>query len=83
AIEDSKFVLACLSELSINKRGYLQKKLKKALDVADEQPEGGVFLIPVRLEDCQVPQRLQRWQWVDLFQDDGYYKLLRVLRGEI
>jgi hypothetical protein len=64
------------------KRGYLQE-LKKALDVADEQPEGGVFLIPVRLEDCQVPQRLQRWQWVDLHREGGYDKLLRAVRDEI
>ena len=30
AIEGSKFVLACLSESSINKRGYIQRELKKA-----------------------------------------------------
>ena len=82
-IEDSKYVLACLSRSSINKRGYLQKELKKALDVADEQPEGAVFLIPVRLEECQVPLRLRQWQWVDLFTEGEYYRLLRVLRREI
>ena len=49
------------------------------LDVADEQPEGVAFLIPVRLEECEIPERLKRWQWVDLFDDDGYTRLLRGL----
>jgi hypothetical protein len=79
AIKRSKFVLACLSRASISKTGYVQKELKYALDVADEQPEGGVYLIPVRLEECEVPDRLSEFQWVDLFKDRGYEKLLRSL----
>ena len=42
---------------SITKAGYVQKEIHFALDVADEQPEGAVFIIPARLEDCQVPSR--------------------------
>jgi hypothetical protein len=54
---------------------------RKALDVACEQPEGVAFLIPVRLEECEIPERLNRWQWVDLFSHSGDKKLLRVLRS--
>ena len=48
------------------------------LDAADEQLEGDIFLIPLRLEDCTVPDRLSRWQWVDYFQDPdrSYSRLL-------
>jgi hypothetical protein len=81
AIKRSKFVLACLSQKSVTKTGYVQKELKKALDVADEQPEGVAFLIPVRLEECEIPDRLSEWQWVDLFEDSGYDRLLRVLKS--
>jgi len=81
AIKRSKFVLACVSKASITKSGYVQKELKKALDVADEQPEGVAFLIPVRLEECEIPDRLSQWQWVDLFVDGGYQRLLRVLKA--
>ena len=38
-------------------------------------------LIPIRLEECRIPQRLSRWQWVDLFEADGYDKLMRSLRA--
>jgi hypothetical protein len=70
-----------VSKASVTKAGYVQKELRKALDVADEQPEGVAYLIPVRLEECEVPERLSQWQWVDLFKTDGYERLLRGLRA--
>jgi proteasome lid subunit RPN8/RPN11/ubiquitin-protein ligase len=79
AVHDSDVVLVCLSEKAISKAGYVQKEIKHALDVADEQPEGAIFLIPVRLEECNVPQRLNRWQWVNFFEDQGYRRLLMAL----
>lgn len=81
AIRASDVVLVCLSRASISKVGYLQKEIKHVLDVADEQPEGTIFLVPVRLEPCDVPERLRRWQWVDLFEENGYPRLLRALRS--
>ena len=65
---------------SISKEGYVQKEVRSALDVADEKPEGTIFIVPVRLESCAVPTRLSRWQWVDLFDPSGFEKLLNALR---
>ena len=48
------------------KSQYIQKEIKFALDVADEQPEGTIFLIPTKLEECDVPERLSQWQWGNL-----------------
>lgn len=80
AIRRSDLILVCLSQDSVTKTGYVQKEIKLALDEADYQPEGAVYVIPVRLENCEVPERLRRWQWVDLFTDDGYGRLNRSLR---
>ena len=80
AVRESNVVLACLSSASVTRRGYVQTEIKLALDVADEQPEGTIYLIPTRLEPCNVPERLKRWQWVDLFEERGYEQLLRALR---
>ena len=71
AVRTSDAVVVCLSESSITKEGYVQKEIKLALDVAEEKPEGTIFLIPARLEDCKVPNRLDGWQWVDLFDARG------------
>ena len=40
--------------------------LKIALDVADEQREGTIYIIPLLIEKCEVPDRLRGWQWVEL-----------------
>jgi hypothetical protein len=79
-VQLSDVVLVCLSKNAVQKSGYVQKEIRIALDVADEKPEGTIFIIPVRLEDCTVPDRLRRWQWVDYFEQEGYEKLLRALR---
>ncbi len=81
AVKTSHVVLVCLSKDSINKEGYIQKEIKQALDVADEKPDGTIFIIPLRLEDCDVPVRLKKWQWLDLFEKDSYDKLLNSLRA--
>jgi hypothetical protein len=79
AIRETHVVVVCLSHHSVTKAGFVQKEIKFALDVADEQPEGRIFIIPARLEDCKVPDRLSKWHWVNLFEDDGYQKLLASL----
>jgi hypothetical protein len=56
------------------------RRSKYALDVADEQPEDTIYLIPLMLEECSIPERLRRLQWVELFEANGYEQLLRTLR---
>lgn len=79
-VQATNIILVCLSHTSTNQAGYINKEISFALDIADEQPEGTIFLIPVRLEDCSVPDRLNRWHWVDLFEKRGYKRLIRALR---
>jgi hypothetical protein len=81
AIKDSAAVLVVLSADAVARKGYAQKEIRMALDVADLMPEGSVFVIPARLDECAVPDRLNRWQWIDLFQPDGYSRLTRLLRA--
>lgn len=75
AVRNSHIVIVCLSHKSISKEGYVQKEIKFALDIADEKPDGTIFLIPMRLDDCEVPDRLRKWHWVDYFETNGYEKL--------
>jgi hypothetical protein len=76
AVRRSDLIIVCLSRESVTRAGFLQKEIKFALDKADEQPEGQVYIIPARLEGCDPPERLRRWQWVNLY-DAGGYELLR------
>lgn len=81
AVRNTDVVIVCLSRGSINKAGYVQKEIKYALDVADEQPEGAIFLIPLKLEECEVPDRLSNRHWVNYFEESGHSKLLKALHA--
>jgi len=80
ALSTSDATIICLTKDSVDKEGYVQKEIKFALDKALEMPEGRIFLIPVRLEDCDLPYSLKKYQWVDLFEEGGYPKLMRALK---
>ena len=45
----------------------------------DQQPDGTIFIIPARLEDCKVPERLSKWHWVNLYKEGGIEKLVDAL----
>ena len=79
AVRESDTVVICLSR-HFKQAGTQQREMRIALDANMEQPEGEIFIIPARLEECDVPQSLKRYQSVDLFTDTGYEKLLRALR---
>jgi hypothetical protein len=80
AIRSSDFFLACLSAHSVSKRGWIQKEIRNALDIWQEKLEDDIYLIPVRLEDCEVPQRLRGFQWVNLFEEDGWTRLVEAIQ---
>ena len=71
-VHESDVVIVCLSTVFAKKTGYGQKEIALALDTAESQPEHSIFVIPLRLEECEVPERLHHWQWGNLFEDDGY-----------
>src|SRR5438067_9058799 len=71
AIKRSGVVVVCLSRSSITKAGFAQREIRMALDVAYDQPDGAVFMIPLKLEECDIPDRLNQWHWVKLFEDNG------------
>jgi hypothetical protein len=80
AIRSSDAVIVCISKTAVTKTGFVQKEIRFALDRADEQPEGKRYIIPVLLEPCRVPERLQKWHYVDLSGPGGYSKLLGAIR---
>jgi SOS-response transcriptional repressor LexA len=79
AIKQADAVIICLSNASQQKKGYVQKEIHLALEIAIEQPEGAIYLIPARLEDCQISNYLSQWQWVNMFDENGYRRLYQSL----
>ena len=70
AVESADVVIVCLSNGSVTKEGYVQRELRFVLDIALTKPEETIFIVPVRLEECQPPRRLRAYQYVDYFPKD-------------
>lgn len=79
AVREADVVVVCLSK-QFNQAGFRQKEVRLALDTAMEQPEGEIFIIPARLEECDNLESLRKWHWVDLFEDEGYKALVKSLK---
>jgi ADP-ribose pyrophosphatase YjhB (NUDIX family) len=79
AIRASSRFLAFLSNQSVKKRGVVQKEIKLALETLDEFPENQIFLVPIRLDECEVPTKLSRLHWLNIFESGGYEKLASLL----
>jgi hypothetical protein len=73
-------VLVCLSRGFDKQHGYRHEELKLALEKANFLPDDEVFIIPVRLEKCDMPESLRHLHRVDLYEAAGYKKLIRALR---
>ena len=84
ALDNSDAVIVTLSSGSVSKEGYVQKELRAVLDIALEKPEGTIFILPVRLEDCERPRRLRSIHGIDYFPPErrewAYQRILESLK---
>ena len=76
-------ILVCLSRGFNKQQGYRHEELKLALEKANFLPDDEVFIIPVRLEECDMPESLRHLHRVDLFKAGGYKKLVGALQGSV
>jgi hypothetical protein len=81
AVQGSDVVIVCVSQ-EFNRPGPQQREARLALQTAMEQPDGEIFIIPARLEKCEIPISLQRYHPVDLFDERGYERLCRSLKRD-
>src|SRR5215510_5246456 len=81
AIRASDNILIFLSKTSVAKRGYVQNEFMLALDVLREVPDGTIYAIPVRLDECPIPDQFGDLHWCNLFEVDGFEYLLRALQA--
>jgi formylglycine-generating enzyme required for sulfatase activity len=80
ALKAADFILIFLSKNSVAKRGYVQREMKLALDAWQELPEGTIHTIPVRIDDCDVPESFRHYHWANLFEPRGFDRLVHAIR---
>jgi hypothetical protein len=85
AIHTSDFFVACFSRRATSKRGSFHSELRYALFCAAKVPLDEIFLIPLRLDNCAVPNRISKQiQYLDLFPewDSGLSRLIAVIKTQ-
>lgn len=83
AILSCSYFVAVLSKHSVSKRSYVQKEICLALEIAEKDPEGTVFIIPIRIDECESSfEGFKKLQRADLFPEyeKGLEELLRVFK---
>ena len=80
-VQQSDLVLVCLSPQSVDKRGFFQREIRTALDAWKDKLQADIYLIPVRLAVCEVPEEVGEFNWVDLYDKNGWKLLLRAIEA--
>ncbi len=68
-----------LSKRSVGKRGYVQREFRRVLEHTEEIPLGQIHIIPVRLDDCEVPREFTRYQWANLEEAGEFERIVEAL----
>ncbi len=78
ALEESAVALVLISK-NLSKNGFVNEELKVALETLQAPKRDMSPLLPVRLDDSEVPKQLSHVQWVDLYEKNGMEQLLNGL----
>ena len=76
-IKESRYFILLLSKNAIEQNTYVQEELRLALEKADQQ-QAEIYIIPIRLDNCEISESIQKLHVVDLFPDwkYGFEKIL-------
>lgn len=81
AVRATDVVVIFFSREAVAARGFIQRELRLALDVAELQPEGQIFIIPVKINACDVPEKFRHLHYVNLYEERGFGRFLNALES--
>ncbi len=76
ALRKSDFIIPLLSKNSTQKRGYIQREFKQALDFCLDKLESDIFIIPIKLGECEIPDKLAKYQFLDYEKENSFSKIV-------
>lgn len=71
------FVILLLSNLSVSKRGYVQKEFKLAVKICEEKLDSDIYIIPVKINRCEVPHNLSSFQWIEYNSESSFENIFK------
>lgn len=82
-INSAAVFIAFLSTASVPKNGMVQREFKFALKQQTERPEGSTFIMPVKIDNCDIPDEFRDYHCVSLNNFQEARKLLHSIEEAI
>ncbi|HLP47694.1 MAG TPA: AAA family ATPase [Candidatus Deferrimicrobium sp.] len=83
ALREAAFFLVFLSRKFHARDGLYNDEIERALKFSQKKPPDKIFIIPICLEECTIPNELRHLQSLNLFENDGWARLLDTLLRNI
>lgn len=84
-LANSDFIVLCLSKASTAKRGFVQVETREAIRLSQYMPSQMPFILPVKIDNCSVPDELSGIHYLDLVQqgEDGLSVLSESIKHHV
>ena len=87
ALQQSNIFIACLSQQSVAKKGYIQREFRLALNQCADLPPGTIYIIPLKFDDCEIPDlqqaeydiKLRDYHWLAYRQTVDFEQLVAAI----
>jgi hypothetical protein len=84
ALDAAAVVVVFFSNNSVDRRGYVQREIKLALDQAEEKLAGDIYIIPVLLDQAaQIPDQVKSIQCVKAWEDDSHDAIKNAINHQL
>lgn len=82
ALRKSDFVIIILSKVATNKRGYIQREIKRMDRYSEEKLSDDIYILPILIDDCEVPENLSKYHYMKTSQSDFNKNLIDSLDSQ-
>jgi hypothetical protein len=73
ALQKANVVVLLMSSTSVNKRGFVQREVKDALDNLRYKRPEDIYIIPIKIEQCDVPDYISnKIQFIDNINNENF-----------
>lgn len=84
ALSKATVVVVFISKNSVDRRGYVQRELKSALDTMQEKLIDDIFLIPVRLDnEVPIPDQVKHLHVIDANESNAGERIVTAIEHQL
>ena len=82
ALKKSDYIILLFSKTSVTKRSFIQREYSYALKYCEEKLDTDIFIIPCIIDDCEIPEKFRKFQWIELTDPDSFERILGALNKQ-